>query len=83
MPLNVTLGFPGSPDASAAVANGLKVQRYDLHEAMSELFELTIEVLSTDPAIGMARDPGKYAPLLAWLTDAARGNLADLGQIIE
>lgn len=30
-----------------------------------------------------ARDPGKYAPLLAWLTDAARGNLAELGQIVE
>ena len=59
MPLNVTLAFPSSPDASAAVANGLKVQRYDLHEAMSELFELTIEVLSTDPAIGMAAVVGQ------------------------
>lgn len=29
------------------------------------------------------RDPGKYAPLLAWLVDAARGDLAELGQIIE
>jgi hypothetical protein len=30
-----------------------------------------------------ARDPGKYAPLLAWLTESARGNLAELGQIVE
>ncbi|MFS8068829.1 MAG: type VI secretion system Vgr family protein [Byssovorax sp.] len=59
MPLDVTLGFPSSPDASALVASGLKVQRYELHEAVSELFELTIEVLSTDPAIGMAAIVGQ------------------------
>ncbi len=59
MPLNVTLRFPSSPDASTLLANGLKVQRYDLLEAMSELFELTIEVLSADPAIGRAAIVGQ------------------------
>jgi len=59
MPLAVTLGFPHSPDASALIAAGLKVQRYDLREAMSELFELTLEVLSSDPAIDMATIVGQ------------------------
>ncbi len=51
MALNVSLAFPTSADASAVVANGLLVQRFELREAMSELFELTLDVLSTDPAI--------------------------------
>ena len=51
MALNVTLAFPTSADASAVVASGLLVQRFELREAMSELFELTLDVLSTDPAI--------------------------------
>ena len=51
MPLNVTIAFPGSADASAIVANDLKVRRYELREAMSELFELTVEVLVPDPSI--------------------------------
>ena len=51
MPLNVTVSFPASADAAAVVANDLKVRRYELREAMSELFELTVEVLSTDPSI--------------------------------
>ena len=59
MPLNVTLAFPKSSDASALVAAGLKVQRYELHEAMSELFELTLEVLSSDPAIDVAAVVGQ------------------------
>jgi type VI secretion system secreted protein VgrG len=59
MPLNVTLGFPKSPEASTVVAAGLKVQRYELHEALSELFELTLEVLSSDPAIDMAAIVGQ------------------------
>ena len=59
MPLNVTLGFPKSPDASALIAAGLKIQRYDLREAMSEPFELTLEVLSTDPAIDVAAIVGQ------------------------
>src|SRR4051794_17466596 len=49
--LNVCLSFPESSTASTAVADGLKVRRYDLCEALSEHFELTIEVLSTDPAM--------------------------------
>jgi type VI secretion system secreted protein VgrG len=59
MPLNVTLGFPRSPDASALIAAGLKIQRYELREAMSELFELTLEVLSSDPAIDVAAIVGQ------------------------
>jgi type VI secretion system secreted protein VgrG len=47
MSLNVTLSFP----ASAAPAAGLKVRRYELRQAMSEPFELVLEVLSTDPAM--------------------------------
>lgn len=46
--LNVTVSFPESTDAPAS---GLKVRRYELREAMSELFELTVEILSTDPSI--------------------------------
>src|SRR5690242_386801 len=46
MPLKVTLSFPQS-----TAPEGLKVQRYELRAAMSELFELTIEILSTDPAV--------------------------------
>lgn len=59
MSLDVTLAFPKSSDASALVAAGLKVQRYELHEAMSELFELTLEVLSSDPAIDVAAVVGQ------------------------
>jgi type VI secretion system secreted protein VgrG len=59
MPLNITLGFPQSPDASALIAAGLKIQRYDLREAMSEPFELTLEVLSSDPAIDIAAIVGQ------------------------
>ena len=59
MPLNITLGFPKSPDASALIAAGLKVQRYDLREAMSIPFELTLEVLSSDPTIDVAAIVGQ------------------------
>ncbi|MEP7124576.1 MAG: type VI secretion system tip protein TssI/VgrG [Byssovorax sp.] len=59
MPLNVTLGFPTSASASAIVAAGLKVQRYELNEGLSELFELTLEVLSSDPAIDVAAIVGQ------------------------
>src|SRR5207248_193087 len=51
MALNVSIAFPQSADASAVVANGLLVQRFELREALSELFELSLEVLSPDPAI--------------------------------
>ena len=51
MPLDLTLTFPDSPDASAIVSTGLKVRRYELNEALSGLFELTIEALSPEPAI--------------------------------
>ncbi|MEP7123528.1 MAG: type VI secretion system tip protein TssI/VgrG, partial [Byssovorax sp.] len=59
MPLNLSFSFPTSPEATAVVAAGLKVQRYELREAMSTLFELTIEVLSSDPAIDMAAVVGQ------------------------
>jgi type VI secretion system secreted protein VgrG len=61
MPLNVTVSFPSSADASAVVAAGLKVRRYELREAASELFELTLEVLSTDPAIAERAIAGQAA----------------------
>jgi type VI secretion system secreted protein VgrG len=47
MPLNVTVSFSTSADAPS----DLKVRRYELREAISELFELTVEVLSSDPQI--------------------------------
>jgi type VI secretion system secreted protein VgrG len=59
MPLNLSFSFPTSPEATALVAAGLKVQRYELREALSTLFELTIEVLSSDPAIDMAAVVGQ------------------------
>jgi type VI secretion system secreted protein VgrG len=59
MPLNVSFSVPTSPEATAVVAAGLKVQRYELREAISALFELTIEVLSSDPAIDMASVVGQ------------------------
>jgi type VI secretion system secreted protein VgrG len=55
MPLNVTLSFP----ASAAPAAGLKVRRYELGQAMSEPFELVLEVLSTDPAMAESAVAGQ------------------------
>jgi Phage tail baseplate hub (GPD) len=61
MPLNVTVSFPSSADASAVVAAGLKVRRYELREAASELFELTLEVLSTGPAIAERAIAGQAA----------------------
>jgi type VI secretion system secreted protein VgrG len=60
MPLNLSFTFPNSPEATAVVAAGFKVQRYELHEAISTLFELTIEVLSSDPAIDMAAVVGQH-----------------------
>jgi type VI secretion system secreted protein VgrG len=51
MPLNVRLSFPASAEASAAVAEGFVVRRFELHEAMSDIFDLTVEALSTDPAL--------------------------------
>jgi type VI secretion system secreted protein VgrG len=61
MPLNVTVSFPSSADASAVVAAALTVRRYELREAASELFELTLEVLSTDPAIAERAIAGQAA----------------------
>jgi type VI secretion system secreted protein VgrG len=59
MPLNITLGFPQSAAASALIAAGLKIQRYELREAISTLFELTLEVLSSDPAVDVASIVGQ------------------------
>jgi type VI secretion system secreted protein VgrG len=61
MTLNVTVTFPASADASAAVADGLTIRRYELREEMSELFELTVEVLSTDPALAETAFVGQAA----------------------
>jgi type VI secretion system secreted protein VgrG len=51
MPLDVAVSFPDSPEASTILAEGCKVRRFALHGALSELFELTLEILSTDPNI--------------------------------
>jgi type VI secretion system secreted protein VgrG len=59
MRLNVLFSFPTSPEATSLVATGFKVRRYQLREALSALFELTIEVLSADPAIDMAAVVGQ------------------------
>ena len=70
MPLNLSFSFPTSPEATAVVTAGFKVQRYELREAVSTLFELTIEVLSSDPAIDMAAQPRLPRP--AGTVDEAR-----------
>lgn len=51
MSLNITVTFPASADASAVVGDSLTVRRCELREGISELFELTVEVLSPEPAI--------------------------------
>lgn len=48
MPLNVTLSFPSS--TTSEPLPGLVVHRYQIHDALSELFEVAIQVSSTDPA---------------------------------
>ncbi|APR86120.1 VgrG protein [Minicystis rosea] len=48
MPLNVTLSFPSSPGAAGS---DLVVRRYELREELSALYELTVEVLSSDPSL--------------------------------
>jgi type VI secretion system secreted protein VgrG len=52
MALNVSVTFPDSASASAVA--DLKVRRYELSDAMGELFELTIELLSSDIALAEA-----------------------------
>ncbi len=47
MALNVTITFPRSQ------LQGLEVDHLELRDAISELFELTLGVKSTDPAIDM------------------------------
>ena len=56
MALNVTLTFP---DESQNPIAGLVVHRYDLREAMSELFECQLVVASTDLALDMATVVGQ------------------------
>jgi type VI secretion system secreted protein VgrG len=54
MVLNVTLSFPASAasaGASPVVAERLTVRRCTLSEPISQLFHMTVEVLSPDPAI--------------------------------
>lgn len=49
MALNVTLDFPDREGPSPIA--GLLVHRYHLRDALSELFELTLQFISTDPVI--------------------------------
>ena len=51
MTLDVTLTFPDSAEAAAVVQANTVVRRYELREAMSALYELTVEVLLTDPSV--------------------------------
>jgi type VI secretion system secreted protein VgrG len=48
MTLNVTADFP---DTSPDLGDELVVRRYELRETLGALFELTLEVLSTNPAV--------------------------------
>jgi type VI secretion system secreted protein VgrG len=59
MSLNLSFSFPTSPAATTLVAAGFKVRRYQLRESLSALFELTIEVLASDPAVDMAAVVGQ------------------------
>ena len=69
MAFNVTLGFLRS--SGAGPISGVIVHRYQLHDALSELFELSLEIASTDAtldfhsvigesiAVGFPDDPGQ------------------------
>ena len=46
MAFNITLGFPNS--AGGGPISGVVVHRYQLRDALSELFELSLEIASTD-----------------------------------
>ena len=61
MALNVSLSFPGPQ------ATGFDVEHLELREAMSELSELVLLVLSTDPAIDMTTLVGQ--PVMVALAD--------------
>lgn len=62
MALNVTLSFPESAGIS-----GLKVRRYDLSDALSAMFELTIEALSSD--VGIAQSDVVGQPVVVDFSD--------------
>jgi type VI secretion system secreted protein VgrG len=49
MAFNITLGFPGS--AGIGPISGVVVHRYQLQDALSELFELSLEIASTDATL--------------------------------
>lgn len=51
MGLFVTLGFPDSGGANPIP--GIVVHRYQLRDAMAELFELTLQIASTEPALDL------------------------------
>ncbi len=69
MAFNITLGFPRS--AGTGPISGVIVHRYQLQDALSELFELSLEIASTDATldfhavigesvvIAFADDPGQ------------------------
>jgi type VI secretion system secreted protein VgrG len=48
MTLNVTVDFP---DSSPDLGDQPVIRRYELREALGALFELTLEILSTNPAL--------------------------------
>lgn len=69
MAFNITLGFPRS--AGVGPISGVVVHRYQLRDALSELFELSLEIASTDATldfhsvigesvvVGFPDDPGQ------------------------
>jgi type VI secretion system secreted protein VgrG len=82
MALNVTLSFPDS--AGAGPISGIVVHRYQLRDALSELFELTLQIASTDPALDLhavvgetlvvhfTDEPGDGQPTVAGLVRGVR-----------
>ncbi len=52
MALNASLSFATSPSEEAIPVSG--IERYELHQGMSELWEMRIELLIANPAVNMA-----------------------------
>jgi type VI secretion system secreted protein VgrG len=53
MTLNVSLGFSKTSSGGEGPISGITVHRFQLRDALSELFELSITLASTDPAVDM------------------------------
>jgi type VI secretion system secreted protein VgrG len=58
--LRVTVAFPPHAEEQGPIAD-LAVHRYQLRDGLSELFDLTLQVISTDPALDLHKVVGETA----------------------